>query len=106
MIRAFAVLILVSFAIANHVLAAEPVVISQKGKTFHPSQITIGIGDVIVIKNDDRVLHHVYIESPDFQFDSGEQPPSRQVSITFDRAGSFDVRCDIHPKMRLRVEVR
>jgi plastocyanin len=102
----FAISISVFFALAGHALAAEPVIISQKGKTFYPSEIAIGVGDSIVIKNDDRVLHHVYVESPGFNFDSGEQPPGRRVPITFGRPGKFDVRCDIHPKMRLRVVVK
>lgn len=106
MIRTIAISIWVSLALASQVLAAEPVVITQKGKTFHPSETTIETGGTVVIENDDRVLHHVYIDSPEFKFDSGEQPPSRRVSIKFDRAGVFEVRCDIHPKMRLRVMVK
>jgi len=91
---------------AGFARAAEPVVISQKGKTFSPGEISIHVGDEVVFENDDRVLHHVYIESPEFNYDSGEQPPGRRVSVTFSRRGSFDVRCDIHPKMLLRVEVK
>ena len=91
---------------AWYALAAEQIVISQKGKTFSPGKISIRAGDTVLFDNDDRVLHHVYIESPEFNFDSGEQPPGRRVPVTFTRQGLFDVRCDIHPKMRLRVEVK
>lgn len=86
-------------------LAESPVVISQKGKVFAPGEITVPVGTTVEIKNDDRVLHHVYIEQPDFNFDSGEQPPGKNVRIRFDKNGMFEVRCDIHPKMLLRVRV-
>ena len=87
-------------------LAEGPVVVSQKGKVFTPGEITIPVGATVRIMNDDRVLHHVYIESPEFNFDSGEQPPGRSVDIKFAKDGTFAVRCDIHPKMLMKVHVR
>lgn len=86
--------------------AAGPIVISQKGKVFAPGRIAVQAGTTVRILNDDRVLHHVYIESPDFNYDSGEQQPGETVEITFAEDGTFAVRCDIHPKMLLTVVVR
>lgn len=80
--------------------------ISQKGRIFSPAEVTIPVGASIRVDNDDDVLHHVYVESPTFNFDSGEQPPGRQVAIRFTARGTFDVQCEIHPKMLLRVQVR
>ena len=88
------------------VLANVPIVVSQKGKVFTPGEITVPVGTSVRINNDDRVLHHVYIESPVFEFDSGEQPPGRSVEIKFARDGTFAVRCDIHPKMLMTVHVK
>lgn len=85
--------------------AATGLVVSQKGKVFNPNKITLKVGQVLRIANDDRVLHHVYIESDSFNFDSGEQPPGRTVEIQFDSSGTFEVLCAIHPKMRLVVTV-
>ena len=81
-------------------------VISQVGKTFTPGEITIARGAVLRIANDDRVLHHVYVESEAFNFDSGEQPPGKTVELRFPSDGRFDVLCAIHPKMKLTVNVR
>jgi plastocyanin len=39
-------------------------------------------------------------------FDSDEQPPGQNVSVTFPASGIFEVRCHIHPKMSLIVTVR
>ena len=81
--------------------------ISQKGREFHPGEITIKRGETIQIVNDDAdLLHHAYIASPKFSFDSGDQKPGSVTPVTFAVAGDFDVLCAIHPKMKLTVHVR
>jgi plastocyanin len=81
--------------------------ISQKGREFHPGEITIKRGETIQIVNDDGdLLHHAYIESTKFSFDSGDQKPGSITPITFAVAGDFDVLCAIHPKMKLTVHVK
>ncbi len=80
--------------------------ISQKGREFHPGEITIKRGDTIQIVNDDAdLLHHAYIDSPNFSFDSGDQKPGSVTPITFTVTGNFNVLCAIHPKMLLVVHV-
>lgn len=79
---------------------------SQRGQAFRPGELTIERGNTVQIVNDDGdILHHAYIKSSTFSFDSGDQQPGRTVAITFPVAGRFDVLCGIHPKMRLRVQV-
>jgi plastocyanin len=81
--------------------------ISQKGREFHPGEITIKRSETIQIVNDDGdLLHHAYIESPKFSFDSGDQKPGSITPVTFAVAGDFDVLCAIHPKMKLTVHVK
>jgi plastocyanin len=81
--------------------------ISQKGREFHPGEIAIKRGEAIQIVNDDGdLLHHAYIDSPKFSFDSGDQKPGSVTPITFAVAGDFDVLCAIHPKMKLMVHVK
>jgi plastocyanin len=87
--------------------SALPQMISQKGREFHPGEITIKRGDNVQIVNDDAdLLHHAYVDSPKFSFDSGDQEPGSKTNITFPIAGDFDVLCAIHPKMRLVVHVQ
>jgi plastocyanin len=86
---------------------ALPQSISQKGREFHPSEITVKRGDTVQIVNDDAdLLHHAYVDAPKFSFDSGDQEPGSKASINFSVAGDFDVLCAIHPKMRLVVHVQ
>ena len=95
-------------ALGTLVGAAAPTnTISQKGREFHPGEITIKRGDTIQIVNDDGdLLHHAYVETTKFTFDSGDQEPGSKTNVTFPVAGEFDVLCAIHPKMRLLVHVQ
>jgi plastocyanin len=80
--------------------------ISQKNREFHPTILTIGVGDTVTIVNDDGDLdHHAYVSSRRFNFDSGEQLPGSRTDIVFTVPGKFNVLCGIHPKMRLVVTV-
>jgi plastocyanin len=88
-------------------LALPQYTISQKGREFHPGEISVKRGDTLEIVNDDAdLLHHAYIDSPKFSFDSGDQQPGSRTDITFPVTGDFDVLCAIHPKMRLVVHVQ
>jgi plastocyanin len=88
-------------------LAAIQISISQKGREFSPAEISISRGDTIQILNDDGdLLHHAYIESNRFSFDSGDQQPGSRTKITFPETGDFNVLCAIHPKMKLVVHVK
>jgi len=87
-------------------LALPPYGISQKGRQFHPGEISIKRGETLQIVNDDGdLLHHAYVDSPKFAFDSGDQQPGSRTDITFPAPGDFEVLCAIHPKMRLVVHV-
>ncbi len=81
--------------------------VSQQGRAFRPGEISVSRGQVVVIVNDDAdLLHHAYVESDTFNFDSGDQQPGSKVAITFTTAGDFKVLCGIHPKMKLLVHVQ
>jgi plastocyanin len=80
--------------------------VSQRGRAFQPGELSIKRGDVVQIVNDDGdLLHHAYIESDAFNFDSGDQEPGGKVDVAFTVAGNFTVLCGIHPKMKLAVHV-
>jgi plastocyanin len=105
-----ALTIMVATAAALHPLvelARAQVAISQKGRQFQPADVTIARGQSIVIVNDDGdLLHHAYVDSDAFKFDSGDQKPGSRTEVTFSTAGDFDVLCAIHPKMKLSVHVK
>jgi plastocyanin len=80
--------------------------ISQMGRKFHPDTIEISVGDTLLIHNDDEFIHHIYVKSDDFNFDSTEQSPGETIPLKFTHAGEYVVRCEIHPKMQLTVTVK
>ena len=83
------------------------IVVSQKGREFNPGEVSISRGDTIQIVNDDGdLLHHAYIDSKKFSFDSGDQQPGSTTNIMFPQTGDYIVRCAIHPKMKLSVHVK
>jgi plastocyanin len=87
-------------------LAAGPYQISQKNREFQPGSIAINRGEALRFVNDDGdLLHHAYLTSPTFSFDSNDQKPGSSFTVVFPVAGSFTVRCGIHPKMKLMVKV-
>lgn len=91
--------------LATAAWAAE-IRVAQKNRVFAVSQIEIARGDTVRFTNDDEFLHHIYVRSADLNFDSNEQAPGQIVEVRFRNAGSYDVRCRIHPKMLLVVTAR
>lgn len=87
------------------VIAAETVVVGQKDRKFSTDAVTIAAGETIRFTNDDPFIHQLYTEAPGFSFNTGEQPTGVPVDVAFPVAGSFQVLCMIHPRMRLTVTV-
>jgi plastocyanin len=86
-------------------LDASGVVVEQLNRAFTKSQVTILKGGIIRFSNVDEFDHEVYVDSPNFNYDSYEQSPGETAVVTFTDAGSFEVRCHIHPKMHMHVDV-
>lgn len=96
---------LAAMLLCGAAFAATGEVISQKGKAFGRQAVEVKVGETVRITNDDDVVHHVFVNSDAISFDSGQQPKGETVGIRFTRAGSYEVRCAIHPKMKLLVNV-
>lgn len=84
---------------------ADSHVISQKNKSFSASTLTVHFGEKVVFKNDDAVPHNVFSGSAGFAFNLKSQTPGVESSISFDKAGTVEVRCAFHPTMKLTVTV-
>ena len=84
---------------------AEQLTIIQEKKTFSKKEVTIAVGDTINFANDDKKTHNVYSRSKGHKFDIGAQRPGTSASHTFTAPGKVKVRCAIHPRMKLTVNV-
>ena len=87
-------------------LAATVHTVAQRGRAFAVAAITIARGDSIRFTNEDEFLHQIFVDSTEMAFDSDEQLPGQTIEVRFPQAGTFAVRCHIHPKMLLTVTVR
>lgn len=79
--------------------------ISQRNRTFTPTAIKLRRGEAVTVLNDDTRTHNVRIASPQMDFNSGVQEPGESIAMRFDRAGTFEAHCGIHPTMRLTIVV-
>lgn len=89
-------------------LAADPTehVINQKDREFSQTEITIKPGDKIVFQNSDTVTHNVFSNSKLNPFNIKVQTPGNSSTVAFQEEGVTEVRCAIHPKMKLMVTVK
>jgi plastocyanin len=100
-----AALVAVSGIVTEQVLAQAGAEIRQRDIAFEPDRIEIKVGDTLLFVNDDPFAHNVFSDSPAGPFDIGRQTIGTRTPVTFRRAGNVEVRCRIHPKMRLVVTV-
>ena len=80
-------------------------VVGQKGRLFSPGTMRVEAGDTVVFKNDDTVTHHIYSSTKGRDFDLETMGPGEEGRRTFAQTGRVDVRCGLHPGMRLVVTV-
>ncbi len=79
--------------------------VSQKGKQFQPGELRIRAGDRVVFRNDDEVTHNVFSKTPGAEFNVKLQAPGTESPVVLERPGVVDVRCAVHPAMKLRIVV-
>ena len=90
---------------------AEDIVVEQKDKAFvykdsKTGVLKVKVGAVVQFKNMDTYFHNVFSLSDAKLFDLGSYPQGQSKSVTFDKAGTVEVECAIHPKMKMTVEVK
>ena len=96
------VIFLLSLALPVAAFADGGSTIIQKNRRFSVAEITIRSGESLIFTNNDEFIHQIYADG---LFDSAERAPGQNISEDFPRAGTFEVRCHIHPKMKLVVHV-
>jgi plastocyanin len=84
---------------------AEEVAVGQAGKMFNPETLQIKVGDSVVFNNDDKVAHAVLVNGP-AATNLGQLKPGEAKSVSFDQPGTYEVKCAIHPKMKLAITVQ
>lgn len=90
------------------VQAATTVTVTQHGLAMSQKSASISRGDRIVFGNDDDVIHNIHVFGPGEgdSIDLGLQKPGVSLSYKFDKAGSYRIRCSIHPSIKMAVTVK
>jgi plastocyanin len=86
--------------------AAKETTINQKNREFSSTEITIKPGEKLVFQNNDEVTHNVFSTSKANAFTIKVQKPGEASTVDFTEEGTTEVRCAIHPKMKLTVTVK
>jgi plastocyanin len=80
--------------------------IAQRGIRFSQTELTVHVGETVRYHNQDDVTHNLMVLGDDGDpEDEGLQPRGATVTKTFNQAGFFEVRCAIHPRMKMTVTV-
>ena len=82
----------------------------SNSKFYVPSVLSVSKGDTVTWKNDDTTLHTVTSGSPGgtnlgTEFDSDYLPAGKTFQHVFNKAGTFDYFCTLHPFMTGEVKV-
>lgn len=85
--------------------AATEHTITEKGKVFSQTDITIKAGDTLVFVNDDNIAHNVMSEDASNKFNLGLLKPGSSTPVTFNTAGDTTILCAIHPSMKMHVKI-
>jgi plastocyanin len=75
----------------------ETVTVTMVDIAFDPAEIEVTVGTVVTWVNQDQVPHTA--TALDGTFDTGTIDEGGEGSVTFDTAGTFEYRCEIHPSM-------
>jgi plastocyanin len=78
--------------------------VAISGFAFDPDTIEVAPGTEVTWSNDDPAPHTVTAENGGF--DSDIVDAGKSFSFTFDKAGTYSYRCNVHPDMKGTVEVR
>lgn len=90
---------------------ADDYTVAQNNKTFvsdgkKVEHLSIKVGDSVSFRNEDPFFHNIFSLSDVKTFDLGSYPSGESKAVVFDRAGTVEIECAIHPQMHMTVEVK
>jgi plastocyanin len=91
----------------QQVAATGPAQISIDNFNFSPSTLTIAAGTKVTWVNNDEEPHTVVnVDQPTRVFRSGGLDSGDTYSFVFDKPGTYDYICSIHPHMSGKIVVK
>lgn len=99
------ILITMMCLFVSSIAFAAEVEVGQKDKQFTKKNVTIKVGDSVKFTNNDPFFHNVFSLSDLKTFDLGSYPKGQSKSVKFEKPGTYDIECAIHPNMQMKVKV-
>lgn len=86
--------------------SARSIVLDQKNITFVPHVLAVQVGATVDFPNSDPIFHNVYSISEAKKFNLGMYPKGMKKTVTFDRPGIVELRCNVHSEMKAYILVK
>jgi plastocyanin len=90
--------------VSGHAGAATDRRVDEKDKAFSVGSLFLRPGERLTIANADDTTHSVFIPRTELNLKS--QKPGESISIQFPERGFYEVRCNLHPQMKMLVVVK
>ncbi len=74
-------------------------VVDQKNLSFLPQLLIIPVGATVYFPNNDKVDHNVFSLSRTKKFNLSKYGPGKTKTVTFEKPGMVELRCDMHAEM-------
>ena len=85
---------------ADYPAPKEPVVLDQKGCTYHPHLFGIQVGQPLEIRNSDPTLHNINSQpAANKKFNVAQPIQGMKTVKTFDKPEMVPFKCNVHPWM-------
>jgi len=98
------VLVLAAGLAARAPAADPPPQVHIENFSFHPDTLEVPVGTTVVWVNDDEEIHALF--AVDQSFHSPGLDTAATFEHRFDAAGTYEVRCSLHPQMKGTIVVR
>jgi len=95
-----------ALAVAAGPLWAGEFVVTQKNKSFSTKKLSLKVGDAVKFVNEDPFPHNVFSLSDTKSFDLGSYGQGASKAVVFDKPGTVEIECAVHPDMKMIVEVQ
>lgn len=98
--------VMLLFAMPAAAQAADAIV-TQAHSAFDVDTLTIKAGDTVIFKNNDDRMHNIRVINAQGDIaDRGLQKRGEDIKYTFPDAGVYNVRCYMHPNMKMVITVQ
>jgi plastocyanin len=99
-------LLLGGLILAAPAIAGQDHKVSQADKKFSVADLTVSRGDSVTFANDEQITVHNVSGKGAASFNTGTQKPGDAKQVVMDQPGTMEVRCAIHPLMKMTVTVK